>query len=224
MNQILIICLICLTSCSSVKQFFSIKSENTFPYKEKIRDELYYLLTDNEKRELYNCQNDLEVIDFYNRFWLKRDPTPATSANENKKIYYERLRYVTDNFSELTEGWRTDRGRVLLIYGFPDQIIPGNFSNIDIGLQKISHFEIWVYNTPSQYIGNQHIFSNIERGKTKFVFADIYGMGIFKQVFSTEPGERIDPRIYFSLLIKILQIPYLKPPESNSSKNTRKYY
>ena len=54
-----------------------------------------------------SCQNSQEVIDFYNEFWFKQDPTSNTLKNENKDIYYKRLKHVTKTFSGFQKGWNT---------------------------------------------------------------------------------------------------------------------
>ncbi|HGY57226.1 MAG TPA: GWxTD domain-containing protein [Caldithrix abyssi] len=60
---------------------------------------------------------------FFKRFWAARDPDPSTAVNELKNEYYKRVNFANRNFSAMgLEGWLTDRGRILIKFGFPDDI------------------------------------------------------------------------------------------------------
>jgi GWxTD domain-containing protein len=59
---------------------------------------------------------------FITEFWLRRDPTPGTSENEYKEEHYRRLAYSNTNFGGSQRGWKTDRGRIYIVYGPPDKI------------------------------------------------------------------------------------------------------
>src|SRR4030095_2466884 len=59
---------------------------------------------------------------FIEDFWHRRDPDPDTSENEYRESYYERIAYVNEHFSSGIPGYKTDRGRVYLKYGKPDEI------------------------------------------------------------------------------------------------------
>lgn len=68
-------------------------------------------LTTNEEREKF-----IETV------WRLRDPDPDTEENEYREAYYERLAYVNEHFSSGIPGYKTDRGRVYLKYGKPDEV------------------------------------------------------------------------------------------------------
>ena len=60
---------------------------------------------------------------FFKRFWKERDPDPTTAKNELKDEYFRRVNYANQHFSTMTlDGWQTDRGRILIKFGFPDDI------------------------------------------------------------------------------------------------------
>jgi GWxTD domain-containing protein len=66
-------------------------------------------------------ENDRKRL--WEEFWKERDPTPGTPRNEYQEEYLRRFRYANDKFGvPLTEGWRTDRGRIYILFGEPDQI------------------------------------------------------------------------------------------------------
>jgi GWxTD domain-containing protein len=64
---------------------------------------------------------------FLRRFWAKRDPSPGTPQNEVEATYYARIAQVDHEFREggsaRIPGWRTDRGRIYIKYGAPDEVL-----------------------------------------------------------------------------------------------------
>ena len=60
---------------------------------------------------------------FIEQFWLRRDPTPGTAENEFKDEHYRRMSFAgrfTSNSG--VPGWKTDRGRIYITFGPPDEI------------------------------------------------------------------------------------------------------
>ena len=107
-------------------------------------------------------------------FWKKRDPTPRTAENEFVVEHLRRIRYADDHFGGRASGRGsdTDRGRVYIKYGPPDDIRPFTM------MSEEKSYEIWTYET---------------RGYYEFVFRDRRGFGIYELVHSTMPGERYNP-------------------------------
>ncbi len=59
---------------------------------------------------------------FIDRFWEIRDPTPGTEVNEVRDIFMWRARRATALYGEgAVAGYATDRGKVLIVYGLPDE-------------------------------------------------------------------------------------------------------
>ncbi|UCH83960.1 MAG: GWxTD domain-containing protein [Candidatus Latescibacterota bacterium] len=98
-------------------------------------------------------------------FWVRRDPSPGTEKNEALDEHLERIRYVTENFTGAEEGWKTDRGKIYITYGRPDDI------ETKIDPQTQGEYQIW------------HYYSE---NKT-FVFFDRFGLGEYQL---TNPDER----------------------------------
>jgi GWxTD domain-containing protein len=91
---------------------------------DKFRDEITYLATQDEL-SLYESLNLDGKAAFQKDFWLRRDPDPSTALNEFELEYYKRFDYVESNFGKFRggqAGWRTDMGRVYLLYGEPSDI------------------------------------------------------------------------------------------------------
>jgi len=92
------------------------------PYEKWINQEVVYIVTDEERASFLALATDLARDNFIEQFWLKRDPKPGTAVNEFKQEHYRRLAYVNEHFSAQVAGWKTDRGRIYIIYGAPDAI------------------------------------------------------------------------------------------------------
>jgi GWxTD domain-containing protein len=82
------------------------------------------LIMTKEEIEIYKRLPDHESrLKFIDEFWKKRDPTPGTEENESKQEFILRIAFANKWFRETPkgEGWNTERGRILLQLGFPDQ-------------------------------------------------------------------------------------------------------
>ena len=91
-------------------------------YKEWVNEDVRYIITDKE-REIYNhLQTDEERDAFIEDFWRKRDPDPDTEENEFKDEYYECIAYANEHYASGIPGWKTDRGRIYVMYGKPDEL------------------------------------------------------------------------------------------------------
>ena len=109
---------------------------------------------------------------FLKEFWGRRDDNPTTTFNEFRGDYMSRTKYANENFGSMKDGWKTDRGRVLLIYGLPDEIERSQFTS------STKPYQFWRY------------FS--VEGGVEFVFVDKRNFGNFELVHSTARGEIYD--------------------------------
>lgn len=121
------------------------KKEKLPPLPEKYRkwleEEVGYIITPVEKEIFLKLKNDREREMFIEAFWKHRDPVPETEENEFKIEHYKRLDYVNKYFGRESgkPGWKTDRGRIYIILGPPNDI-----QHID-GKSEIYNCEIWFY-------------------------------------------------------------------------------
>jgi len=97
-------------------------------------------------------RTDEEREEFIKIFWGNRDPDPDTEENEYREAYYERVAYVNEHFSSGIPGYKTDRGRIYLKYGKPDEIethpAGGPYqgdSSEGVGSASTYPFEKWFY-------------------------------------------------------------------------------
>ena len=90
---------------------------------EKAIKQLKYIANKDEMDKLESATTPEARLKYWNEFWAARDPSPGTAENEAKQSYYNRIEYANRYFSIMrTEGWRTDRGMILIQFGQPDHI------------------------------------------------------------------------------------------------------
>jgi len=119
-------------------------------------------VTDSDDWKKLRSASDADRDSVFKAFWDKRDPTPDSPDNEMFNEFYKRVEVTNRNFGySRKDGWRTDRGRVFIVFGPPDRIersTPATYSQRE--------YEIWYY----------------EELREKFVFYDEYGFGDFRLV------------------------------------------
>src|SRR6185503_14424913 len=98
----------------------NVKPELKKAYKDWLDKDVTYIITDEERKAFKKLATDDEREHFIEEFWRRRDPDPDTGENEFKEEYYERIAYANENFASGIPGWKTDRGRIWIMYGKPD--------------------------------------------------------------------------------------------------------
>ncbi|PYP90472.1 MAG: GWxTD domain-containing protein [Candidatus Angelobacter sp. Gp1-AA117] len=91
-------------------------------YKRWLNEDVRWIITDEEMSAFKKLSTNAERDQFIEQFWLRRDPTPDTEENEYKEEHYRRIAYANEHFAAGVPGWRTDRGRMYVMYGKPDSI------------------------------------------------------------------------------------------------------
>src|SRR5205807_477920 len=91
-------------------------------YKKWLDEDVRWIITGDEESAFKKLATDAERDQFIEGFWQRRDPTPDTEENEYKEEHYRRITYATEHFAAGVPGWRTDRGRMYVMYGKPDSI------------------------------------------------------------------------------------------------------
>lgn len=131
-------------------------------------------ITLKEEQKIFKKLDLTGKKEFLKNFWKSRDPKPVTLNNERKEEYFRLLEYANTNFSVAgKQGWKTDQGRVLLVYGKPDDIerFPSD--------SDTKAYQIWHY-------------QSLEGGVI-FVFVDIMSIRDFRLVHSTHRSEVQEP-------------------------------
>ena len=93
------------------------------PYAKWLNEEAVYIITAEERQAFTGLRTDPDRNRFIEQFWLRRDPTPGTARNEYQEEHYRRIGYASGRFSgPQIPGWKTDRGRIYILYGPPDEL------------------------------------------------------------------------------------------------------
>ena len=130
-------------------------------------------ISSKEERNVFKKLNLEGKRTYIQEFWAKRDPSPGTPENEFKHDYLNRIQQANQSFrGTFRDGWRTDRGRILLVYGPPDEVMRYPFSNDNRA------YEIWHYYAV--------------QGGVEFYFVDKRDTGDMELVHSTARGELYD--------------------------------
>jgi len=146
---------------------------------QRMRDIFAYIIRPDQA-QTFERLNDTGKRSFWIQFWKDRDPSPGTSENEFKDEHLRRMNYANERFSvraqNRTDGWRTDMGRVYIVYGPPSTVERFPFTS------EGSPAEMWYYDNLSG------------QGQVYFLFIDESGYGEYNMVHSTARGERRDPK------------------------------
>ncbi|NTV47810.1 MAG: GWxTD domain-containing protein [Chlorobiales bacterium] len=82
-----------------------------------------YILSPDALSDMLSGSSDDRMRSF-NRFWKQKDPTPDTEYNEVMAEYFRRVDHTFFTFYTNQEyGWRTDRGRIYILYGEPAKVV-----------------------------------------------------------------------------------------------------
>src|SRR3989441_7286490 len=99
----------------------NIKPELKKAYKDWLDKDVAYIITDEERKAFKKLETDDERERFIEEFWRRRDPDPDTDENEFREEYYERIAYANEHYASGIPGWKTDRGRIYITWGKPDE-------------------------------------------------------------------------------------------------------
>jgi GWxTD domain-containing protein len=99
-----------------------LRKELETSYKKWVDEDVAYIISNEERQAWTRLATDDEREQFIEQFWLRRDPTPDTAENEFKEEHYRRIAYANQRYASGIPGWKTDRGRIYITYGPPDEI------------------------------------------------------------------------------------------------------
>ncbi|MBU4202542.1 MAG: GWxTD domain-containing protein [Acidobacteria bacterium] len=110
-------------------------------HKAWLEEEVIYIISPVEREVFLQLNSDRERDMFIQAFWKQRDPTPGTPENEFRKEHSDRISHANRRFGRGTPkpGWKTDRGRMYIILGEPNDI--QRFE----GKTQVYPTEVWFY-------------------------------------------------------------------------------
>jgi len=130
----------------------ALRQELKGAYKTWLDQDVSYIITDEERKAFKSLSNDEERDAFIEQFWLRRNPNPDSPDNEFREEHYRRIAYANEHFAAGKPGWKTDRGRIYIMWGKPDSTDShpsgGAYQRpIDEGGGETSTFpfEVWHY-------------------------------------------------------------------------------
>jgi GWxTD domain-containing protein len=92
------------------------------PYKKWLDEDVVYIITPEERKAFLQLETNEEREQFIEQFWLRRSSNPDLPDNDFKEEHYRRIAYANEHFASGIPGWKTDRGRIYIIWGPPDEI------------------------------------------------------------------------------------------------------
>jgi GWxTD domain-containing protein len=91
-------------------------------YKKWLDEDVTYIITPEERSAFLRLQTNEEREQFIEQFWLRRNPDPDSPENTFKEEHYRRIAYTNEHYASGIPGWKTDRGRIYIMWGPPDEV------------------------------------------------------------------------------------------------------
>ena len=145
------------------------------PQLDSAYEPLVYLMTVDEQGVYSGLTVDAKRK-WLQQFWARRDPSPGTMRNEERERFYAAIadadRRYREGGASAIPGWRTDRGRVFIKYGAPDEVLERKVST------GAMPYEIWKYT---------------RQRNLKYVFMDLTRFGNYQLIYTDDRRERSRP-------------------------------
>ena len=91
-------------------------------YKKWLDQDVPYIIMPEERTAFLHLSTNEEREQFIEQFWLRRNPDPDSVENTFKEEHYRRIAYANEHYASGIPGWKSDRGRIYIIWGPPDEI------------------------------------------------------------------------------------------------------
>ena len=134
-------------------------------YQKWLNEDVIYIITPEERRSFLHLSTNEEREQFIEAFWQRRNPDPDSPENTFKEEHYRRIAYANEHFASGIPGWKTDRGKIYIMWGPPDEIdshpTGGNWDRpMDQGGGETTTYpyEDWRY----RYLEGQDLGENVE--------------------------------------------------------------
>jgi GWxTD domain-containing protein len=92
------------------------------PYKQWLNEDVVYIISPEERQAFLQLETNEEREQFIEQFWLRRSSNPDLPDNEFKEEHYRRIAYANEHFASGIPGWKTDRGRMYIMWGPADEV------------------------------------------------------------------------------------------------------
>lgn len=168
---------------NKTEDYFSIKKKSVSNYRlfVDLKDEIALLkyFLPSSKTKIWKDLSHEGKLKFIDRFWQVNDSDTSTKTNEFYELIKERIQYCNEHFTHFNDGWNTDRGRIYMKNGKPDDILLGNTGLDTKYAQK--KYEIWKYRIHNNYT---------------YLFLDFQTSQNYKLIYSdNDPKESSSPQL-----------------------------
>ena len=111
-------------------------------YTKWLNEDVRWIISSEEAKQFANLPTDDERNEFIKQFWGRRDAQAAANGiSDFRGEYYRRMAYANQHFAAVVPGWKTDRGRIYILYGTPNSV---DSHPTAVGTTK--SYEVWHYN------------------------------------------------------------------------------
>lgn len=100
----------------------ALKKELTSQYKKWLDEDVVYIISPEERHAFLQLSTNEEREQFIESFWQRRNPDPDSAENTYKEEHYRRIAYANEHYASGIPGWKTDRGKIYIMWGPPDEV------------------------------------------------------------------------------------------------------
>src|SRR6202171_1558967 len=91
-------------------------------YRQWLTEDVTYIISPEERNAFLQLETNEEREQFIEQFWLRRSSNPDLPDNDFKEEHYRRIAYANEHFASGIPGWKTDRGRMYIMWGPADEV------------------------------------------------------------------------------------------------------
>jgi GWxTD domain-containing protein len=91
-------------------------------YRQWLTEDVTYIISPDERNAFLQLDTNEEREQFIEQFWLRRSSNPDLPENDFKEEHYRRIAYANEHFASGIPGWKTDRGRMYIMWGPADEV------------------------------------------------------------------------------------------------------
>ncbi len=91
-------------------------------YRQWLNEDVIYIISPEERNAFLQLDTNEEREQFIEQFWLRRSSNPDLPDNDFKEEHYRRIAYANEHYASGIPGWKTDRGRMYIMWGPADEV------------------------------------------------------------------------------------------------------
>jgi GWxTD domain-containing protein len=91
-------------------------------YDKWLNQDVVYIITDEEREVFSKLSTPEEKDTFIDQFWQRRIASAKQEGNDFREEHYRRIAYANAKFASGIPGWKTDRGRIYIMFGKPEEV------------------------------------------------------------------------------------------------------